>query len=311
MLKTAGFIVVCAAAVAARPSIVSQDRATFTAETQLVVLHVTVTDRSGAYVGGLDVDAFRVLEDGKGQPVQFFAAEDAPVTIGLVLDSSGSMRRMRERVIDAAGAFAGTCNAGDEVFALTFSDEVHDVLPGSAAFTSDARELRAGLLSEYAPSGRTALYDAIAGGIQQLSKGTRDRRVLAVLSDGGDNASHVQFPDVLARVQSSNVTIYTIAIVDPDEPDANPGRLRELANTSGGLAFSPRDSAGVEGAFSEISRDIRHGYTIGYVSTNAGGSIAGLRRLAVAARAPDGRALRVRARRAYLANDAGAVIRAR
>lgn len=292
-------------AIAVGPTAPPQDEAPprFKAESELVVLHVMVRDRSGSYVTGLTADAFRVLEDSRPQATSFFASEDAPVTIGLVIDSSGSMRGARDRVIAASAAFVETSNPQDEVFALVFNDDVHSVLTLSAPFTSDANTLRTALANVFQPSGRTALYDAIADGLAYVTKGTRDRRVLVVLSDGGDNASRATFADVLTLAQASNTVIYTIALVDPLNRDADPGRLKRFADTSGGTAFSPRSVENVGRAFEQIARDVRHGYAIGYVPEVAPQGAA-FRRLRVEVRSPDGRRLVTRTRTGYVAGHA-------
>ena len=177
----------------------AQDLPHFKTGSELVALHVTVKDRNGSPVTGLTANAFQVLEEGRRQTISVFGSEDAPVTIGLVIDSSGSMQGVRDRVIAAAAAFVETSNPEDEVFALVFNDEVRPVLAASAPFTSDATTLRKALTSTFVPAGRTALHDAIADGLSYIAKGTRDRRVLVVLSDGGDNASRATFADVLSQ----------------------------------------------------------------------------------------------------------------
>ncbi len=280
-----------------------QDLPRFTTESELVALHVMVKDRNGSYVTGLTADAFRVLEESQPQTISFFADEDAPVTIGLVIDSSGSMRNVRDRVIAASAAFVETSNPQDEVFALVFNDDVRPVLTASAPFTSDANTLRNALTSVFVPAGRTALYDAIADGLAYVAKGTRDRRVLVVLSDGGDNASSMTFAEVLTQVQASNTVTYAIALIDPFEADADSKRLKQLAETSGGTLFSPHSQADVARAFQQIAQDVRHGYTIGYVPSDTPRA-PGVRRLRVEVRSPDGRRLVTRTRTGYLAGSA-------
>ncbi|HUK35688.1 MAG TPA: VWA domain-containing protein, partial [Vicinamibacterales bacterium] len=235
----------------------------FKSESELVVLHVMVTDRAGGYVTGLAPDAFRVLDETQPQTPRFFLNEDAPVTVGLILDSSGSMAPFRDRVIAAATEFVESSNREDEVFALVFDDDVQPVLR-KAPFTSDPEELRGALSAAFRPGGRTALYDAVMHGLRYASKGTQDRRVLVVLSDGGDNTSDATFKDVTAAVQGANTVIYGVALDDPFDPDSNPKRLRQLAEISGGESFTPKDVGEVRKTFQKIARDIRHSYTIGF-----------------------------------------------
>jgi Ca-activated chloride channel homolog len=278
-------------------------RAQFTSRSELVVLHVRVTDRGGSYATGLTADSFRIFEDGRPQAVRFFESADAPITVGLIVDSSGSMRNVRERVIAAAAEFVESSNPDDEVFALVFNDSVHAVLPESEPFTDDANTLRDALADVFRPVGRTSLYDAIKEGLAYGAHGSRDRRALVVLSDGGDNASRITFREALARVEVSNAVIYTIALEDPFDLDSNPKRLTRLAETSGGRAFAPKDVAGVHRAFSQISRDIRHSYVMGYEPSRAD-QRTGFRSVHVEARSPDGRRLSVHTRTGYLVQSA-------
>jgi Ca-activated chloride channel homolog len=258
-----------------------------------------VIDR-GSYATGLKADAFRVFEEGQPQEVRFFESEDAPITVGLLIDSSGSMRNVRDRVIAASAEFVESSNPDDEVFALVFNHAVRAVLTESAPFTGDAGKLRRALTDVFEPAGRTALYDAIAEGLAYGAHGSRDRRALVVLSDGGDNASTIAFDDMRRRVEASNAVIYAVALADPFDLENNPKRLRRLAETSGGKAFAPKDVAAVHDAFQQIARDIRHSYTLGYEPKRTD-QRAGFRHITVEARAPGGRRLTARTRTGYLA----------
>ena len=270
----------------------------FKSESELVVLHVMVTDRAGGYVSGLPADAFRIVDETRPQTPKFFLAEDAPVTVGLILDNSGSMASLRDRVIAAATEFVESSNHDDEVFALVFDDDVQPVLR-KPPFTSDPDELRRALTSVFRPAGRTSLYDAVLEGLHYASRGTRDRRVLVVLSDGGDNASEASLKDVTMAVEGSNTVIYAVALEDPNDPDSNPKRLRQLAELTGGEAFTPKNVVDVRKTFQKIARDIRHSYTIGFEPTNSP-LHAGLHKLRVDVKSPDGRRFEVRARTGYL-----------
>jgi Ca-activated chloride channel homolog len=274
----------------------------FKSGSELVVLHVLVTDRSGAYVQGLNADAFHLYDENRRQTPKFFLNEDAPVTVGLLIDSSGSMGHVRDRVIAAATEFVQSSNPDDEVFALVFNDDVQKVLGGT--FTSDPVVLESALARAFQPIGRTALYDAVVAGLDYAAKGSRDRRVLVVLSDGGDNASEATLKDVVMRVQSSNTVIYSVALVDPGDYDANPGKLRQLAETSGGESFLPRDVMEVRKAFQKISRDVRHMYTIGFEPTNSAYH-AGFHRIRVDVTTAGGKHLAVKSRAGYLKTHVG------
>jgi len=294
-----GLTLVVALTVGAAPALRNEtgQPSTFSAKSELVVLHVLVKDHRGAYVGGLQERAFRVYEEQQPRPIKFFLAEDAPVTIGLLIDSSGSMAAVRDRVIAASAAFVESSNPNDEVFALVFDDHVRPVLEPSAPFTGDARALHRALTDVFKPQGRTALYDAIQSGLRYVRRGSRDRHALVVLSDGGDNASHAGFAATLAATQASNAIVYTVALVTPSDDTADPGRLAKFAETSGGTAFVPTDIAGVESAFQQISRDLRHRYTIGYERPS--GSRPGFHRIRVDAFGLDGRKLVTRTREGY------------
>jgi Ca-activated chloride channel homolog len=279
-----------------------QEPPVFSADSELVVLHVTVKDQRGAYVSGLPQEAFSVVEDGRAQTVRFFTDTDTPVTVGLLVDSSASMHPIRRVVISGATSFAEASSPQDEIFALAFNEDVYPVLPPSAPFTNDSTVLRAALEHYVSARGRTALYEAISTGIDYLSRGTRERKVLVVLSDGGDNASQVTQEVSVRRALASNAVIYTIALVIPGGRDANPTLLKELAQASGGESFRPDTDAPQQIAevLGQIARDIRHTYTIGYTSTNTArdGAFRGVR---VVVRAPPGRRLVVRSRAGYLA----------
>ena len=279
-----------------------QEPPVFSADSELVVLHVTVKDGRGAYVSGLPQEAFRVVEDGLAQTVRVFTDTDTPVTIGLLVDSSASMHPNRRVVIAGASSFAEASSPLDEIFALAFNEDVYSVLPPTAPFTNNSTVLRASLEQNVTARGRTALYDAIATGIDYLSHGTRERKVLVVLSDGGDNASQATKEASVRKALASNAVIYTIALVIPGVRDANPTLLKELAQASGGESFRPDTDAPQEiaEALGQIARDIRRTYTIGYTSTNTARDGA-FRRVRVVVRAPPGQRLVVRSRAGYIA----------
>jgi VWFA-related protein len=277
-------------------------RPLFSARSELVVLHVMVKDRKGAYVTGLGSDAFTILEDGRQQTIHFFAKEDAPVTVGLVIDSSGSMFTARDRVIAAAGSFADTSNPADEIFALVFNENVRAALPPDAPFTWESFTLSAALADAISARGRTAMYDAVMAGLEYASHGSREGKVLVVVSDGGDNASAATFDQVLRHTQASNTVIYTIGLIDPLERDANPKRLRQLAEASGGEAFLPDNVDEVADVLRHIARDIRNMYTLGYVPAGAVRD-GQFRRVRVVVKAPGRGSLLVRTRQGYVVEE--------
>jgi Ca-activated chloride channel family protein len=232
---------------------------------ELVVLPVVVTDKQGRYVSDLPGDKFSVFDNGRRVAVELFTNEDTPVTVGLVIDASGSMRPKIGEVVAAALRFARLSNPQDELFAVRFNDDVQDLMPVPPfLLASDLADLEAAVNSIH-PDGRTALYDGLMDGLDHLTQGTRARKVLVVISDGGDNASEAKLETVLARARDSNAAIYTIGIFDQDDMDKNPGVLKSLAQTTGGERFLPRSPGDLLTACERIAREIRSGYTIGYV----------------------------------------------
>ena len=299
--------VACAFAVLAAPSAQEPDaKPNFSTQSELVVLHVAVKDRKGGYVSGLGQDAFRVLEDRRPQEISFFNSQDAPVTVGLLIDASGSMAPNRTMVIAASMAFSKAMNPQDEFFVLGFNEHIHTPLPADKPFTNSEPALRIALVQAIKARGQTAIYDALNTGLNYVQKGGFERQVLIVLSDGGDNASEATRAQVLANAQASNAVIYTIALVDPMDPEADPGFLRQLSEASGGVAFRPKNANEIEAILQQVARDIRNMYTIGYVPAELAVNRTrkeSLRRVAVDVRLPTGQKLSVRTRRAYMPAD--------
>jgi VWFA-related protein len=249
-----------------------------------VVLHATVQDHKNVLVSGLGREAFRVYEDGVLQEIRHFSHEDVPVTVGLVVDNSGSMRTKRQHVIAAAVAFARSSNPQDQIFVVNFNEKVSFGLPSNVPFTDNVAQLQAAL-SRIDADGETALYDAVAASLERLEKGSRDKKVLVVISDGGDNASKHSLGQIRAMAGHPGAIIYTIGIFDEQDGDRNPHVLRQLAKETGGEAFLPESVDEVVPICERIARDIRNQYTIAYVPTNRkqDGSYRNIRVLANAA----------------------------
>ncbi len=278
---------------------------TIAVDVDLVVFNVTVTDSRGRQISGLKAADFQVFEEGHAQKIKLFRAEDVPATVGLIIDNSGSMREKRMDVTKAALAFVSASNPADEMFVMDFNESVYFGLPRSIPFTSDVAAIRSALLKRPS-SGLTALYDALDAGIEHLKSGTRDRKALVVLSDGGDNASHRKLEDVLQVAQRSSATIYTIGIYDDTDEDRNPGVLKKLAAQSGGRAYFPESLSHLDQVWLEIAGGIRSQYTIGYSSTDSRRDGA-FRRVKISANQNGGRALRVTSRPGYMAPAAPAI----
>lgn len=264
-----------------------------------VVLSATVRNRKGTLVSGLSQSDFQVYEDGVLQKLTFFAHEDIPLTVGLVIDNSGSMQPKRSDVIAAALAFARNSNSQDQMFVVNFNERVSFGLPGNVTFTDKPAELEPAL-ARIAPSGQTALYDAIAAGLAHLKKGDRDKKVLIVISDGGDNASRLPLRQVMDMAKQSDAIIYTVGIFTDEDPDQNPHVLKQLAETTGGETFLPASVHDVIPVCERIARDIRSQYTLAYVPTNLKQD-GNYRLIQVKADLPDRRHLLVRTRAGYYA----------
>jgi Ca-activated chloride channel family protein len=265
---------------------------------ELVLLDVSVKSVADEHVAGLTKNDFRVYEDGKLQTVSHFASEDVPVTAGLVIDMSGSMRTKRPEVLTAALVFIGASNRSDEIFVVHFSDDVSLGLPADIPFTGDLNQLSSALWRG-TPQGRTALNDAIVFSLRHLERGRRDRRALVLVSDGGDNNSVHKADDVMRAVLESRATLYTIGIYDEEDQDRNPELLRHLARISGGESFLEVQLSAVTGICREIASDIRTRYTIGYVPIRSGEQGA-LRKIQVTASTPSGHKLVVHTRTSYV-----------
>ena len=277
----------------------------FSARSDLVVLNVAVTDSRGGFVSGLPQDAFKIIDEGQPQKIEFFAEQDAPATIGLLIDSSGSMLENRDRVIAGVTEFAKASHPEDEFLPLIFNEQVTSVLaPGR--FTSDPTELRDVLTTTLAARGRTAFHDALAEAVEKVGHGRYERKVLIVLSDGGDNASRLSLDEAFNRVLASNVVIYSIALVDPLALDKNPKALRRLADGTGGLAFEPANVSVVGRAFQSIAHDIRSRYTVAYAPPDSTAK-GHLRRVRVVIEAPGRTGLKVRTRTGYITDPSPAV----
>ena len=264
-----------------------------------VVLHATVENHKGAPVSGLGKDDFQVYEDGAVQSIEFYSHEDIPVTVGLVLDNSGSMGPKEEEVIAAAMAFARSSNPQDQMFVVNFNEYVSFGLPANMPFTDQTAELKLAL-SRFNANGQTALYDALAVAIEHLKMGNRDKKVLVVVSDGGDNASKYKLGQILTLAGQSDAIIYTIGIYTDEDPDKKPGDLRQLSKATGGEAFFPPTVADVIPLCERIAHDIREQYTLAYSPMNRTADGA-YRAIQVKATAPGHGRLTVRTRTGYYA----------
>src|SRR5215471_2334824 len=271
---------------------------TLSVDVDLAVFNVTVLDSNHRPVAGLTADNFRVYEDGHEQKVKIFQAEDTPTTLGLVIDNSGSMANKKRDVITAALAFIGASQRDDEMFVVGFNRKPWLGLPAATPFTNDLAQLRTTLL-DTRTEGTTALYDALELALNHLKKGTRQRKALVLLSDGGDNASVLKLEEVLRMAQQSSATIYCIGIYDPFAKDKNPGVLKKIARVTGGEWYFPTRSSELPDIWSRIASSIRAQYTLGYMSTNAARD-GSYRNVRITATGKRNKALEVRSRTGYV-----------
>jgi len=232
-----------------------------------VVLHATVKNRTGSSISGLEKTDFQVYEDGVPQSIEYFSHNDIPVTVGLVLDNSGSMRPNRNEVIAAGVAFARSSNPQDQMFVVNFNEHVSLGLPAGILFTDQAAQLQMALARFHA-DGETALYDALVAALDHLKLGDRDKKVLIVVSDGGDNASKYKLSQVLALAGHSGAIVYTIDIHVDEDVDRNPAALRQLASVTGGQDFVVESLPEVVPICERIAHDIREQYTLAYSPSN-------------------------------------------
>ncbi len=263
-----------AALVAAALVLLAQDKppdqgpAIFSTDTRLKVLHATVFDKNGKFVTNLPQSAFQVFEDGKLQPIKIFKREDVPVSMGIIVDNSGSMRDKRQKVEAAALALVEESNHEDEVFIVNFNDEAYL----DTDFTSDIKIMQQGL-TKIDSRGGTAMRDAIRMSVDHLKeKGKKDKRVLLVVTDGNDNASQVSLEAAVRSAQDAETIVFAIGLLsDEERREASKAKraLMTLTEATGGQAFFPKDASEVDRIAHQVARDLRNQYTIAYTPTNS------------------------------------------
>ena len=269
----------------------------FTSDTRLVVVHASVLDRAGKLVTTLGESAFRIQENGVDQMIKLFRREDIPVSMGIIIDNSGSMRDKAAKVAAASLDLIKASNPQDEVFVVNFNDDAYL----DQSFTNDVKKLETAL-ERYNTKGGTAMRDAISMSIDYAKdKGKKDKKVLIVVTDGNDNTSNISLEDVVRKAQQSDILIYSIGILSEEEPreaKAAKRALHDLAIASGGVDYYPKDVAEIDRIIPDVAHEIRNQYTIAYTSTNP--ALDGtFRKINVTLNAP-GR-LTVRSRNGYYA----------
>jgi Ca-activated chloride channel homolog len=232
-------------------------------DVDMVLVPVTITDPMNRLVTGLEKDDFQVYENNGEQKIASFACEDAPVSIGIIFDLSGSMSSKLIRAKDAILQFIKTANPQDEFFVIGFNDRPELI----EDFTSSVEDIQARLATVHAGH-RTALLDAIYYGVAKMKDARHERKALLVVSDGGDNRSRYTEGEVRAQVRESDVEIYSIGIFDPYAPTpeerTGPQLLEDLSDSTGGRLFRVDDVDEMSDIAEKISTELRNQYVIGY-----------------------------------------------
>jgi VWFA-related protein len=248
-----------------------QEPVTLRSDTTLVLIPVAVTDKLNRFVVGLGKDNFKVFEDGKEQKIASFSGEDAPLSMGILVDTSGSMDMKLNRSRAAAREFLKTMNDQDEGFLIEFNDGV-EMMHG---FTSDFKEIDENL-DHLQPKGQTALFDALHKGLSEMHKAKNPRKALLLISDGGDNHSRYTGEDIAGVVRDADVQIYAIGVFEPDfvigrtkEEKTGPQLLSEIASQTGGRAYPARSLNDLPALAAKVGVELRNQYVLGYSPTNS------------------------------------------
>ena len=236
----------------------------------LVLINVTVTDPLNRFVTGLEKQHFRLYEDKVEQRISDFSAEDAPISIGLVFDTSGSMGQKMQKSRQAAAEFFKTANPSDEFFLVQFNDRPELSVP----FTTDTDKIQSTLTFTQS-KGRTALLDSVYLAMHEMKKAKNPRKAILIISDGGDNASRYTESEVRAQVREADAQIFAIGIFEslgnrgrtPEEA-SGPGLLNELADQTGGREYAVENIAELPDIAAKIGVELRNEYVLGYTPKN-------------------------------------------
>jgi len=267
LARNIGLLLLAGIALAQAPPASQDDVPTYRTDARLVLLHASVVDKNGKLVTNIPQSAFKVFEDGVEQPLRLFRREDVPVSMGIIVDNSGSMTSKRTRVAAAALELVKQSNPDDEVFIVNFNDDTHFDQP----LTNDVKRMEAALARMEARGG-TAMRDALSKSINYVKKnGKKDKKVLVVITDGNDNSSDVTLEQVLRQAQNSEVLIYAIGLLNEEEAkEARSAKkaLKTLVDASGGMDYYPKSTSDVQEITPRVAREIRNQYILGYTSSN-------------------------------------------
>ena len=256
-----------------QPRIQDDRNFTLSVDVELVQLPISVHDKEGRPVAGLAKEHFQVFEDNTQQEISLFKYEDVPLSLGLVIDNSGSMRNKRERVNSAALSFVRAGNPDDETFVVNFDDTAYL----EQDFTGSIGDL-IDVLDNIDTRGETALYDAIYLSLDHAKTGRRDKKALLLISDGEDNTSKYGINKVIEALRESKVTVYAIGLMEENDQRGglfkkSPSKkarqaLEQFAELTGGQAYFPKSIDDVAEICERIAHDLRNHYTIGYNPSN-------------------------------------------
>ena len=251
------------------PPPVEDDNKPIIIPTDLVTLTLTVTDYYGRYVSGLTKDAFTIIDEGVEQEITYFSDADAPVSIGILFDVSGSMSGEKiGKARKALERFINTSHPSDEYFLIAFNSRAQLLMDR----TRDG-EAVLNKLTLVEPKNNTALYDACYLGVERVTRGTHQKKAILIISDGQDNSSRYNFKEVRRLLKESDVTIYSVGIMDGRDAGSMEGMqgqafLDELSNVTGGKSFYPSTNVEMDEIFERIALELRHQYSIGYTPKN-------------------------------------------
>lgn len=232
-------------------------------QVDLVLVPVTITDQMDRLITGLDRNNFQVFEGKQQQQIQHFSSEDAPISLGIIFDMSGSMAQKIERAREAVVEFCRSANPQDEFFMITFSDQPQL----TADFTQDVDEVQNKLLMTQ-PKGRTSLLDALYLGMHKMREAKNQKKALLIISDGGDNHSRYSEGEIKSQVKEADVMIYAIGIYDryfpTQEEKLGPELLSEISEVTGGRAFTIDNPNDLPDVATKIGTELRNQYVLGY-----------------------------------------------
>lgn len=234
-------------------------------KTDLVSLTLTVTDQYSRYVSGLGKNAFTIIDNGKEQEITFFSDSDAPVSIGVLFDVSGSMSSEKiQKARKALERFITTSHPSDEYFLIGFNNRAQLLMDRTRDGDAVLRKL-----TLVKPRNNTALYDAVYLGLERVTRGTHQKRAMLIISDGQDNASRYNFGEVRRLMKESDVVTYAVGIMDKNDASGILGLqgqafLDELTSVTGGKSFYPQSDVEMDEIFERIALELRHQYSVGY-----------------------------------------------